>query len=201
MPQNHQLIELDISAPIWDHFFTIAPLVIIGTKEGTGYDMAPKHLAFPVGFHNYFGFVCTPRHSTYANVKNNQEFSVSFPKPGQEVITSLSASPRGKELNKFQHTVGILPTEQAAITDTLVLTDCYLRLECSLVKIIDGFDDNSIITGKIIAAFVSPDYLKESDRDEQQQLYKYPLLAYVADGRFARVSETFNFPFPKDFMK
>ncbi|WP_340202282.1 flavin reductase [Ascidiimonas sp. W6] len=201
MQKTTDFIELDLSRPIWDHFFTIAPLVIIGTKEGVGYDMAPKHLAFPVGFHNYFGFVCTPRHSTYSNIQNNQEFSVSFPKPGQEVLTSLSASPRKKELSKFESTISVLPTVQASVTDTLFLEDSYLRLECSLFKIIDGFDDNSIITGKISAAFVNSNYLRMSDLDEQEQLYKHPLLVYVADGRFAKVSETFNFPFPKDFMK
>lgn len=201
MQKTTDFIELDISRPIWDHFFTIAPLVIIGTKEGAGYDMAPKHLAFPVGFHNYFGFICTPRHATYSNIKNNQEFSVSFPKPGQEVLTSLSASPRKKEFSKFESTISVLPTVQASITDTLFLEDSYLRLECSLFKIIDGFDDNSIITGKISAAFVNSNYLRISDLDEQEQLYKHPLLAYVADGRFAKISETFNFPFPKDFMK
>jgi flavin reductase (DIM6/NTAB) family NADH-FMN oxidoreductase RutF len=201
MQRTTNFIELDVKEPVWSHFFTVAPLVVIGTKEATGYDMAPKHLAFPVGFHNYFGFVCTPRHRTYGNVVTNKEFAVSFPKPGQEVLTSLSASSRKDKSSKFETVISTLPTVSATVTDTLFLQDAYLRFECSLFKIIDGFDDNSIITGKIKAAFVDSEYLRISDSDEQQQLYKHPLLAYIADGRFARISETFNFPFPKDFMR
>ncbi len=201
MHKTNNFINLDVNEPIWSHFFTIAPLVVIGTKEAVGYDMAPKHLAFPVGFHNYFGFVCTPKHRTYTNILNNREFSVSYPKPGQEVLTSLSASSRKGELSKFERVVSTLPTVPATTTDTLFLQDAYLRLECTLFKVIDGFDENSIITGKIKAASVSEEYLRISDMDEREQIYKNPLLAYVADGRFATVSNTFNFPFPKDFMR
>ena len=60
---------LNTSFPIWDQVFTVAPLVVIGTKEGENYDLAPKHMATPVSFNNYFGFTCTPEHSTYQNIK------------------------------------------------------------------------------------------------------------------------------------
>ena len=63
---------LDVSKPIWEKIFIVAPLVVIGTKEGDGYDLAPKHMATPIGFENYFGFVCTPEHSTYVNAKKKQ---------------------------------------------------------------------------------------------------------------------------------
>ncbi len=86
MLEQKEFISLDVLYPIWSHFFTIAPLVIIGTKEGEGYDMAPKHMAMPIGFDNYFGFVCTPRHGTYQNVLKSKEFSVSFPLPNQVLL-------------------------------------------------------------------------------------------------------------------
>ena len=70
--QKDNIISLDVNLPIWERVFTVAPLVVIGTKENGGYDLAPKHMATPMGFGNYFGFVCTPKHGTYHNVKNAQ---------------------------------------------------------------------------------------------------------------------------------
>ncbi|NNJ88598.1 MAG: flavin reductase, partial [Eudoraea sp.] len=63
------------------------------------------------------------------------------------------------------------------------------------------FDDNSLIAGKIKAAHVHTDYLRISENDEQEQLKTHPLLAYISHGRFAKISETYNFPFPKDFKR
>ena len=67
-----QLVQLSTASPIWERFFTVAPLVLIATKEGTGYDVAPKHLAMPLGWDNYFAFVCSPSHATYRNVLAHQ---------------------------------------------------------------------------------------------------------------------------------
>ena len=179
----------------------VAPLVVIGTKEGDSFDLAPKHLAFPVGFGNYFGFVCTPDHGTYHNVKKYKEFTVSFPVPNQITTASLSASPRKKAISKSQGILQHLPLVQAKTLDAPMIKDAYLHLECALHNIIDGFDDNSIITGKITSAHVHRDFLKVSERDEAQQLKQHPLLAYIAEGRFATIADTYNFPFPKDFQR
>ena len=62
----------DIQQPIWDRFFSVSPLIIVGSKESKeteGYDLAPKHMATSLGWDNYFGFVCTPRHKTYQNIQ------------------------------------------------------------------------------------------------------------------------------------
>jgi flavin reductase (DIM6/NTAB) family NADH-FMN oxidoreductase RutF len=191
--------KLDVSNPVWEQIFTVAPLVVVGTKEGDTYDLAPKHLAIPIGFDNYFGFVCTPKHKTYHNVKNTKEFSVSFPLPNQVVLASLSASPRCEENSGTKPIIDILPTLKASTIDALFLAESYLFLECKLFKIIDGFNENSIITGTIVAAYCHKDYLKVSEKDQQQQLKENPILAYIAQGRFASITETYNFPFPKDF--
>lgn len=201
MNQSQKFIDLDISEPIWGRFFTVAPLVVIGTKEGVGYDMAPKHLAIPMGFHNYFGFVCTPSHGTYRNVRNHSEFSVSYLKPDQLLLASLSASQRSDSISKSDKIVNALPTIPGSVIDVPLMADSYVHLECELFKIIDGFDTNSIITGKIVAASVHPDYLRISEKDEQQQIAENPLLAYLADGRYTSIKESFNFPYPKNFMR
>jgi len=56
-PGTNGLLQLIKSAPIWDRFFTNAPLILIGvcgcdTKEG----VAPQHMAGPTGWQNYIGF-------------------------------------------------------------------------------------------------------------------------------------------------
>ena len=68
-------------------------------------------------------------------------------------------------------------------------------------KIFDDFDDYSLITGKILKVHVQKDYLKTTELDENKQIRNHPLLAYIANGRFAKITETFNFPFPKDFQR
>ncbi|MBT8185863.1 MAG: flavin reductase family protein [Eudoraea sp.] len=199
--ESKNYTSLEIKEPIWEHIYMVAPLVIIGTKEDGGYDLAPKHMASPMGFENYFGFVCTPRHSTYGNVKKYREFTVSFPVPEQIITTSISASARSNAISKSDAVVNALPTIAAATVDAPLITDAYLYLECELFKIIDGFGSNSLITGTIKRAYAHKDYLRISDYDEGEQLLKNHLLAYIAPGRFAEISVTNNFPFPKGFKK
>ncbi|MGB5459943.1 MAG: flavin reductase [Eudoraea sp.] len=199
--QQDNYVLLDNLTSIWDQIFTVAPLVVIGTKEKQGYDLAPKHMAMPLGFGNYFGFVCTPRHNTFSNVLATGEFTVSFPVPDQIITTSLSASPRLDYISKSEGIVKALPVLKAPSMDAPILADAYFYLECGLHKIIDGFDDYSIITGKIKSAYAHRNYIKASEMDEQDQISKNPLLVYIAPGRFAKITETIAFPFPKNFKR
>lgn len=197
----HNFYTLDTTIPIWERMFMVAPLVVIGTKEGPGYDLAPKHMVTPIGFDNYFGFVCTSKHATYQNIKETREFTVSFPLPNQVVLASMSASPRTDAISKSESIIKVLPTIKGTSVDALCIAESYLVLECELFKIMDGFSENSIITGKIIAAHVDKNYLRDSEIDAQQQLKEHPLLTYIAHGRFAKIKETYNFPFPKNFKR
>ena len=199
--QRDKYVKLDNLTSIWDQIFTVAPMVVIGTKEKEGYDLAPKHMAMPLGFGNYFGFVCTPRHNTFTNVSATGEFTVSFPLPDQIITTSLSASPRKDGISKSDGIVKALPILNAPSMDAPVIADAYFYLECVLYKIIEGFDDYSIITGTIRAAYAQKNYMKASEMDEQEQILKNPLLVYIAPGRFAKITETFDFPFPKNFKR
>lgn len=199
--QHEKYSSLNLEFPVWERFFTVAPIVVIGTREEEGYDMAPKHMAMPLGWENYFGFVCTPNHGTYQNIIKNKVFTVSFPTPEQIVYASLGASSRKEEVSKSEGTVKTLPLVKATTVDAPFLENAYLCLECELYKIVDGFKENSLITGIIKAAHVHKDYLRVSEKDEREQLYKNPLLAYIPPGRFAKIEKTFAFPFPKDFKK
>ncbi len=196
------IISLDISFPVWDRCFTVAPLVVVGTKEGDHYDLAPKHMVTPLGWDNYFGFVCTPSHSTYHNVKQEKAFTVSFPWPDQTVMASLTATPRRDgEGADNKPVLKELPRLTAHIIDGVFLRDSYLLLECKLIKIVDGFGINSLIAGQIVAAYVHENALRASENEDQELLYHAPLLAYLNPGRFAAIKETYSFPFPADFKK
>lgn len=194
-------IDLDTSETIWNRFYTVAPLVVIGTKEGLGYDLAPKHMVTPLGHQNYFGFVCTPEHGTYHNAKVNEEFTVSFIRPNQVVLASLAASNRCGEDRKEKQIIQNLPTQKGKDVDALIVKDSYLVLECTLDRIIDDFGAFSLIAGKIISAYVQKDALRVSDIEDADTIYNSPLLAYLAYGRFAEIKNSKAFPFPKDFVQ
>lgn len=198
---SRKWVALDTDQPIWSHFFMIAPLAVVGTREAEGYDLAPKHMITPMGFENYIGFVCTPAHGTYHNIEQHGEFTISFPMADQTLIASLSASPRQSGISKSDQVINALPTHRAVEVDALFLEQAYLKLECKHFKTIDGFGSNSLITGTILHAYVHTDYLRVSEQDEQHMLHEHPLLAYVAEGRFAEVGDTYHFPFPKGFKR
>jgi flavin reductase (DIM6/NTAB) family NADH-FMN oxidoreductase RutF len=193
------LIPLPTDRPIWDRFFGVFPLVIVGSKEGEGHNLAPKHLAMPLGWDNYFGFVCSPRHNTYANIRRHGTFTVSYPRPSEVLLASLAAAPRAEDLSK--PSLLVLPTFPARQVDGVLVTGAYLYLECTLHSVLDGFGANSLIIGNVVAAAAHEDALRAEDRDENEQLFEFPLLAYVSPGRLAEVRQTTAFPFPQGFSR
>lgn len=199
-PSVGHLEELDVSRPIWEQFFTVAPLVLVGTREPDGADdLAPKHMVTPMGWQNYFGFVCTPRHGTYQNIKRDGVFAVTYPRPAQWLETSLTASPRCEDDTKPQ--LQLMKTFRSAKVDCPVVADGYLYLECELDRFVDGFGVNSLIVGKIVAAQIAPAFLRAEDLDDQDLVRGSPLLTYVSPGRFASIQDTLAFPMPKGMKK
>jgi len=177
------LVSLDLDQPIWERFFTVAPLVMVGTRERDGtYDLAPKHMAMPLGWGNYFGFI-----------------TVSFPRPSQVLTVSLTATPRCDHDRK--PALNALPTIPAQLVDGVFLQDAYLNLECQLIRIVDDFGENSLIAGRIVAAHVDETALRSCDRDDQDLLRQSPLLAYLSPGRFATLDHSQAFPFHEGFQR
>lgn len=194
------LVQLDVATPIWDQFFFVAPLVLVGTREADGTDdLAPKHMVTPMGWQNYFGFVCTPRHGTYGNIKREGVFAVTYPKPKQWLETSLTASPRCEEESKPE--LQLVPHFRSTTVDCPVVAGGYLYLECELDRFVDGFGVNSLIVGNIVAAAIDPAYLRANDRDDQDLIHDAPLLSYISPGRFATIRDTLAFPIPKGMRK
>jgi flavin reductase (DIM6/NTAB) family NADH-FMN oxidoreductase RutF len=194
------LVTLNPNQGIWERFFMVAPLVVVGTKELDGqYDFAPKHMVTPLSWENHFGFVCTPSHGTYQNIKRTRQFTVSFPRATQIVLTSLSAAPRCDANTK--PSMAALPTIAARLVDGVFLRDASLYFECELHSITDGFGINSLIAGRIVAAYAAPETLRSNDLDDQDVIKRSPLLAYLAPGRFAEIRESSSFPFPEGFTR
>ena len=195
-----KLITLPVDRPIWERVFCVAPLVIVGSKEPTGeYDLAPKHMAMPLGWGNYFCFVCSPRHATYHNIRRHGAFTVSYPRVGEVIYTSLAAAPRSEDQSK--PSLLALPTLAASKVDGVLVTGCYLYLECSLHSMLDDFDSYSLIIGKIVAAAAHEDALRKQEIDDSDQIFRFPLLAYLQPGRIAEIRESTTFPLPEGFSR
>ena len=197
---SRNLVELDVGQPIWDRFFWVAPLVIIGTREADGgHDLAPKHMVTPLGWQNYFGFVCTPRHGTCRNIERSGVFTVSYPKPSQVLMTSLAASPR--EQTGAKPVIDYFETFPAQHVDGEFIQDGYLYFECRHYRTIDGFGENCLITGEIVAAYADDQSIRHAESDDQETIHSAPLFAYLSPGRFAEIGSSNSFPFPESMKK
>ena len=190
-------VPIPTDSPVWGRFFTVAPLVLVATREPDGrHDIAPKHMAMPLGWQNHYCFACSPRHATQRNIERTREFTVSFPRAEQIVQVSMAAAPR--EADDSKPSLAALDTSPATKVDGVLVEDSYLWLECELERVIEGFGDNSLIIGSVVAAAVDERALRASDADDSDVIHASPLLAYLAPGRFASIGESLSFPFHVD---
>ena len=200
MEEAPDLVSLDTDYPIWDRFFTAAPLVVVGTREPNGeYDFAPKHMVTPLGWENYFGFVCTPEHATYQNIVRHEVFTVTFPTEEAVISPSLAASPRCEDQSK--PSLDALQTFAATHVEGRFMKQGSLFLECRLDRIVDGFGVNSLIAGKIVGASAVPEAVRSAEVDDQDTLAASPVMVYISPRRYVSVKRTLSFPFPKGFRR
>jgi len=193
------LVEVPVNHELWERVFTVAPLVLVGTKEGEAWDFAPKHMAMPLGWGGYFCFVCTPRHATYRNLHVHPQFTVSFPGPDQIVESSFAAG--GRYGGDLKPGLAAIPASRAGVVDGWVVAGCPLHLECELERVVDGFGSSSLIVGRIVAAFAAREAIRDVDVDDADLVHRLGLLAYLPPGRFAVVRESLSFPYPEDFRR
>lgn len=203
--KDPDILTLDPETPFWERFYMVSPLVVVGTRnEGEDtYNLAPKHMAAPMGWADYFGFVCTPRHKTYRNAVRTGVYTVSYPKPSQVVLASLAASPRAgnPEGPRQKPALNELPMLAAKEVDGVFLEDAYLFLECELERRVDELDENSLLIGTVTAVHVQKEALRLSEREDEAVIRDTPLLAYLPPDRYATIDETNAFPFPAGFEK
>lgn len=196
--RDREWVELTLERPVWHRFFTVSPLVLVGTRESDGFDLAPKHMAFPLGWERLFGFVCTPRHGTYHNAREFGGFTVSYPRPEQVVLAGLAAQQR-EGGGEPPPGVASFPTEPARVVEGVLLAGAYVQLECELERIVDGLGTASLIIGKVVAGRAAGDALRVSESSDAELVRDAPLLAYLHPGRYAEVSDSKAFPFPANF--
>jgi flavin reductase (DIM6/NTAB) family NADH-FMN oxidoreductase RutF len=193
----HRLVELPLGATLWERVFMPAPLVLVATKEGDGFDVATKHMAMPFGWEGFYGFVCSPRHATYRNLLAHPQFTIGMLRPEQIVPASLAAAGRLEGGDKPSLTA--VPTMPARVVDVPLVVGCALHLECELERLVDGFGRNSLIVGRVVAASAMPDVVRAAETDDADLVERNGVLAYLAPGRFAVVRESHAFPYPVDF--
>lgn len=197
-PFETETRELPVDA-VWERTFTVAPLVIVGSKDPDGsFDLAPKHMAMRLGWGDRYGFVCTPRHRTYRNVERHGFFTVSFPHHYQVVQASLAATRRG--IGGTKPTLAALPTFPARVVDGALVHGCYLFLECELERFV-ALNDDALVIGRVLAASARTDAIRDADGDDAELLRRVSPLAYLSPSRFAAVEETHSFPFPSAFSR
>lgn len=198
MERDPGIVALPVDAPIWGRVFTVAPLVLVGTLDANGVpDLAPKHMATPLGWSNYYAFVCSPRHGTYVNAVRGGAFTVSFPRPEQILETSLAAA--GRQADASKPALAALRTFPADVVEGVLVAGCSLWLECALDRVIDGFGENSLVIGRVVAAAADERAVRDADVDDGDLIHGLPLLAFLSPGRFARIDVSNAFPFPADF--
>lgn len=197
---NERLIGIDTNRAIWDRIFVVAPLVLVGSTDPDGsLDLAPKHMAMPLGWQNYFGFVCSHKHSTCSNIERTGTFTVSYPKPSQVLFSSLAATPR--QTSGSKPVLECFSTFPAKEIEGAFIEDAYLFLECEHMKTVDGFGENCLITGEIVAAYADREFVRSAELDDQELVHDSPLLAYLSPGRFATIERSNAFPFPAHMRK
>lgn len=200
LSDDPDLVTLRPGQPFFETVYTASPLVIVGTRASDGTDdLAPKHMAFPLGWADYFGFVCTPAHSTYGNVERTGAFTVSYPRPGNVLEASLAAGPRDEEGEK--PTLEGVETVEADAIDAPAVADAYAVLECELDRMVEGFGENGLVAGEIVAKYVHTDAYRSTDAEAETLLERAPVLTYLYPDRFASVSETQAFPFHQGFQR
>ncbi len=200
LSDDSDLVTLRPEQSFFETLYTVAPLVIVGTREADGSEnLAPKHMAIPLGWSDHFGFVCTPEHGTYGNVERTDAFTVSYPRSENILEASLAAAPRDESGSK--PSLSEIETVDADAVDAPAVADAYGVLECELDRIIEGFDEARLITGKIVRKHVHTDAYRSDDSEPEALLRRAPALAHLYPDRFAEVSETHAFPFPEGFER
>jgi flavin reductase (DIM6/NTAB) family NADH-FMN oxidoreductase RutF len=200
LSDDPDLVTLQPDQPFFETVYTAFPLVIVGTREADGSDdLAPKHMAMPLGWSDYFGFVCTPAHATYGNAERTGAFTVSYPRPENVLEATLAAGPRDAAGDK--PSLEGVETVDADAVDAPAVADAYAVLECELDRIVDGFGENGLVAGNVVKKHVHTDAYRAADSSPEELFEDAPVLTYFYPDRYASVDETHAFPFPEGFER
>ncbi len=153
------LVELPVGPELWERVFSVAPLVLVGTKEGDGCDFAPKHMAMPLGWEGFYCFVCTPRARDLPEREGASAVHGQLPaaRADRGVEPRRRRSVRGRRRSRRWPPCR---RSRARVVDGCVVEGCPFYLECELERIVDGFGPNSLIVGRVVAASAAREALR-----------------------------------------
>ena len=183
---------------VWHRVFTVAPLVIVGSKDTDGtYDLAPKHMAMPLGWGR--ATASSARRGTGRTGTSNgtAPSRSAFP-----VVPDRAGRARRieREPDGTKPALAALPTFPAREVDGVLVHGCYAFLECELERFVE-LDDASLVIGRIVAASAVEEAIRDADGDDAELLRHVAPLAYLNPTRFAAIDEIRSFPFPASFSR
>ena len=166
-------VPIPTDLPVWGRFFTVAPLVLVATRESR---RPPRHRAEAHGDAAGLAELLLlrvqppPRHPAEhrGNARVHGQLSArGADRPGQH-------GGRAARADDSKPSLAALATLPATAVDGVLVEDSYLWLECRLERIIDGFGDNSLIIGSIVAAALDERALRHSDSDDSDVIHASP---------------------------
>lgn len=161
----------------WKPLVTIKPLILVTTRSGKGVNNgAVKSLALQCSFEPYrYGFVCTPDHDTYKNIKETREFGINFPAPEFEKNIMSFGRDFPEDIDEMMEAgIQVFYSEKGSVP---LISDCYFSLECRLDQIID-WENSSLIIGRVYMGWANSDYIQKTDKEKLEDgilSYLYPV--------------------------
>ena len=113
-------------------------------------------------------------------------------------MVGQAAAPR---VDGEKHSLETVPTRSATAVEGVLVEGAALWLECELDRVVEGFGEYDLVTGRIVAAAAPSWALRDPDVDDADLLGRHPSLAYLCPTRFAPVADSLSFPFPAAFRR
>jgi len=175
-------------------FFRSANLVLVTTLASSGVpNVAPKTQVMPVGRKGYWAFACCDRHHTYQNVIQQGEFVINF--PGPELIEQVSQAAREFPPGTDEISEAGLTAMGSQEVRVPSIAECRVHLECKRYQVIDGYGEESLIVGEVVAVTVDEELVDAG----AELLEEYPLLVYVYPGHYTGIEHVKRFRFPRNY--
>ena len=141
------LVEISTEAPIWERFFTVAPLVLVATKRAATTTSRRSISPCRSAGRTTSASSAARRTRRHRNLEAHPEFTVSFPRGRPDRQSSLLAA--GSRLDdRSKPTLAPFRSSRPARWTACSSRAAALYLECALERVIDGFGENSLIVGR-----------------------------------------------------
>lgn len=175
-------------------FFRPTSLVLVTTLSPLGVgNVAPKTQVMPVGRKGYWAFACCDRHHTYQNVARQGEFVINI--PGPELIEQVSQAAAEFPPGTDEISGAGLTAIASRVVGVPSIAECRVHLEFKNYQILDGFGEESLVIGEVVAVTVD----EEAVDAGVEILEGHPLLVYVYPGHYTGIKKAEKFVFPRNY--